>query len=74
MTKTVVVQVKSIKTHPKYRKQFTVVRRFKAHNESGDYKKGDVVIIQETRPLSKEKRWKVIEVVRRASVAEDIPE
>lgn len=60
MEKTVVVRVDSIKIHPKYGKRFTRSNKFKAHDEKGEYKTGDVVKIQETRPLSKDKCWRVI--------------
>lgn len=60
MTKTVVVQIVRLKVHPKYKKHFKVTSRYKAHNPDGLYHAGDVVIIRETRPLSKEKRWTVV--------------
>ena len=60
MDKTVVVAVARLKKHPKYKKYFKVTRRFKAHDEKNEYRIGDRVIIEETRPLSKEKRWYVI--------------
>ncbi|MEK7653870.1 MAG: 30S ribosomal protein S17 [Patescibacteria group bacterium] len=63
MQKTAVVAVSHEKKHPKYLKYYTVTQRFKAHSENNEYKNGDVVIIEETRPLSKEKRWKIIEKV-----------
>ncbi len=57
MTKTVVVEVSHLKMHPKYKKQFKVSARYKAHDEKGEYHVGDQVVIRETRPMSKEKRW-----------------
>lgn len=60
MQKTVVVVVTRLRKHPKYKKYFKVSRRFKAHDEKKEYHVGDKVTIQETRPLSKEKRWRVI--------------
>jgi small subunit ribosomal protein S17 len=60
MLKTVIVEVVRSKVHPRYRKQYQLRTRFKAHDENKAYKVGDQVIIQETRPLSKEKRWRVI--------------
>lgn len=60
MKKTVVVAVSRTKKHPKYQKYFTVTQRFKAHDENNQYQVGDKVTIQETRPMSKEKRWIVI--------------
>jgi small subunit ribosomal protein S17 len=59
MAKTVVVEVSHLKMHPKYQKQFTVTERYKAHDEAGTYHTGDRVVIQESRPLSKTKRWVV---------------
>lgn len=63
MAKTRVVAVTSLKKHPIYLKYFKVTMRFKAHDENNEYKKDDVVVIQETRPLSKEKRWKIIKKI-----------
>lgn len=63
MTKTVVVQVLRLKKHPIYKKYFKVSRKFKAHDETNQYHIGDRVIIQETKPISKDKRWIVISKV-----------
>jgi len=60
MQKTVVVSVTRFKKHPKYLKYYKVSRRFKAHDENDEYKVGDKVVIEEARPLSKDKQWKVI--------------
>jgi len=60
MKKTVVVEVERIKEHPKYKRRFKVHKRYKAHDEKEECKVGDRVIIEECKPLSKEKRWKVI--------------
>lgn len=60
MQKTVVVAIERSKIHPLYRKRYKQTTRLKAHDESRHYKVGDKVMIEETRPLSKEKRWKVI--------------
>ncbi len=65
MIKTVVVRIDRLKKHPKYQKYFRVSEKFKAHDENGDFKVGDEVMIQETRPISKDKRWKVIELIKR---------
>ncbi len=59
MEKTVVVSVVRLKKHPIYKTYLKIKKRFKAHDESGEYKVGDKVVIEETRPLSKEKRWRV---------------
>lgn len=60
MHKTVVVMVTRETIHPKYLKRYKVSRKFKAHDEENAYKTGDKVRIEETRPISKDKRWKVI--------------
>ena len=60
MTKTAVVSVVRLKKHPKYKKYFKVTKKFKAHDEKNEYHEGDRVVIEETRPMSKEKRWRVI--------------
>ena len=60
MTKTVVVKISSLKKHPKYKKYFKVSQKYKAHDEENQYHTGDHVLIKETRPMSKEKRWIVI--------------
>lgn len=60
MDKTVVVRVDRIASHPKYHKQYTVSKKFHAHDPLNAYKVGDQVIIEAMRPLSATKRWKVI--------------
>ncbi len=60
MQKTVVVEVEMIKEHPKYKRRYKFHKRYKAHVENGEYKTGDKVVIEECRPLSKDKQWKVI--------------
>jgi len=57
--KTVVVAVSRLKMHPKYKKQYKVTTRYKAHDEKGEYQIGDKVTIVECRPYSKDKRWRV---------------
>ena len=64
--KTVTVLVKDSKRHPKYGKTVRVRSKFHAHDEQNDAHLGDTVRIEETRPLSKTKRWRVSEVVERA--------
>lgn len=59
MDKTVVVQVFRLKIHPKYKRRYKTTKSFKVHDENNKCHTGDKVIIEETRPLSKEKRWKV---------------
>ena len=63
MDQTVVVQVQRLKQHPKYRRYIKVHKKYKAHDEKNEYKSGDKVIIEETRPISKDKRWRVIGLV-----------
>lgn len=60
MQKTVVVEVTRFATHPRYRKRIRIRKRFKAHDEENKYKVGDKVIIEATRPISKEKHWRVL--------------
>ena len=60
MSKTRVVAVASLKKHPKYLKFYKVTTKFKAHDENNEYKTGDKVTIEESRPLSREKRWRII--------------
>jgi small subunit ribosomal protein S17 len=63
MDKTVVVKVDIRKRHAKYKKSYTVSKKFKAHDEKNEYKTGDKVVIESTRPISKDKRFKVISKV-----------
>lgn len=63
MSKTVVVAVTRTKQHPLYRKFYNITKRYKAHDEKNEYKTGDEVVIQGTRPLSKDKKWEVVEKV-----------
>ncbi|TSC97704.1 MAG: small subunit ribosomal protein S17 [Parcubacteria group bacterium Greene0714_21] len=63
MAKTVVVKVEHLKEHPKYRRRFRVHERYKAHDEKGEYHVGDKVVIEETRPISKDKHWRVTQKV-----------
>lgn len=65
MDKTVVIAVDYLKPHPLYRKIIRKTHKFHAHDEENACKIGDVVRIEESRPLSKTKRWRVIEVVQR---------
>jgi len=60
MVKTVVVRVERMKLHPKYKKRYIMSKKYKAHDEKGEYHAGDKVIIEETRPISKDKRWRVV--------------
>lgn len=69
MDKTVVVTVESFRPHPLYKKQVRRIKKFKAHDEQNSCHIGDVVRIEETRPLSKEKRWRVVEIVSKGELA-----
>lgn len=60
MLKTAVVKVEELKFHPKYKKYYRFHKKFKADNPDNKYKEGDKVLIEATRPLSKEKKWKII--------------
>ena len=71
MAKTIVVRVERRFPHPKYRKVVTAYKKLYAHDEKGEAKPGDRVRIEETRPLSKIKRWRLVEVVKRS--AEETP-
>ena len=63
MQKTAVVKVERLKEHPKYRRRFRVHERYKAHDENKEYHVGDKVVIEETRPISKDKHWRIIQKV-----------
>ncbi len=67
MQKTVVVLVERLVQHPVYGKRVRQRRRFKAHDEKGECREGDRVLIIESRPLSKDKRWRVSRVVAKAA-------
>lgn len=60
MNKTRIVVVTCLKKHPRYQKYYKITRRFKAHDEKNEYRTGDKVVIEETRPISKDKYWKII--------------
>lgn len=61
MDKTIVVSVHTYKIHPKYKKKFRITKKFHAHDESNSCAEGDMVVIKETRPTSKLKRWDFVE-------------
>jgi len=67
MDKTIVVMVERLVKHPKYMKYIHKRRKFKAHDEKNECRIGDKVLIWETRPLSKEKRWRVKEILERVA-------
>lgn len=64
MSKTIVVQIKRKALHPEYGKVINKAKKFKVHDEKNEAKIGDTVRIVETRPLSKEKRWRLVEIVK----------
>jgi small subunit ribosomal protein S17 len=63
-SKTRIVLVERTQIHPKYGKRFQVSRRYPSHDENNVYQIGDKVVIEETRPLSRTKRWRIIKKVR----------
>ena len=63
MQKTVVVKVERIKEHPKYKRRYKSHKKYKAHDENKEYHVGDNVVIEETAPISKDKKWIVIKKV-----------
>ena len=63
MQKTAVVEVLRLKKHSKYKKYFKVSQKLKAHNPENKYHTGDKVVVQETKPMSKDKRWIIINKV-----------
>ena len=73
MDKTVVVAVATPKHHPLYKKTIRRIVKYKAHDEKNECGIGDKVMIVETRPLSKQKRWRVAEIITKGAVAEIQP-
>lgn len=70
MDKTVVVRIERTTMHPKYKKYIRVWKRVKAHDDKNECQEGDLVQLVETRPLSRDKRWRVRKIVRRAQAVE----
>jgi len=70
MEKTITVSVETVKQHPLYKKTIKTSKKYKVHDEDNEAKIGDVVRIMETRPLSKDKRWRLVEIVRKAKTLE----
>ena len=66
MDKTITVRIDTKKTHPLYGKRVKYSKKFKAHDENNEANMNDRVLIMETRPLSKDKRWRLVEIVERA--------
>ena len=73
MDKTVVVTVETLRHHPLYKKTIRRAVKYKAHDEKNECRPGDTVRIIETRPLSREKRWRVAEIITKGEVAEVQP-
>ena len=67
MQKTRVVKIERVYRHPRYQRVMRMAKTLKAHDEANESKVGDRVLIEETRPLSKEKRWRIRSIVSRAS-------
>jgi small subunit ribosomal protein S17 len=74
MQKTVVVTVERQVTHPLYKRVIRRAKNFLAHDEKGECRVGDTVRIRETRPLSRRKRWRVVQVISKATQVAPIPE
>ncbi|HHX24614.1 MAG: 30S ribosomal protein S17 [Tepidanaerobacteraceae bacterium] len=66
MDKTIIVAVESLMRHPLYGKIIKRTKKFKTHDENNECKIGDIVTIMETRPLSRDKRWRLVKIVRKA--------
>ena len=64
--KTIVVQIEERKPHPVYKKMMTSTKKLHAHDENNEAGVGDTVLVMETRPLSKMKRWRLVEIVEKA--------
>ena len=73
MDKTVVVAVETPKHHPLYKKTINRVVKYKVHDKNNECRPGDIVRIVETRPLSKDKRWRVAEIITKGEVVEVQP-
>lgn len=73
MSKTVVVSVERLVRHPVYKKVMRRAKNFKAHDEKNECHIGDIVKIIETRPLSRDKRWRIVEILKAGRVAEVQP-
>ena len=70
MDKTVVVQVERKYMHPKFKKVVKSTRKYNAHDEKNECKLGDFISIRETRPLSKTKRWRLVEIIKKSEEAD----
>ena len=72
MTKTRVILIERYKKVPKYGKYVKISKKVKAHDEEGKYREGDRVEIQEVSPMSRDKRWKIIRLIERPLVADEV--
>jgi small subunit ribosomal protein S17 len=72
MDKTIVVVVETLKRHPLYKRTYKATTKFKAHDEHNEALPGDMVRIEETRPISKDKRWRLVEITKRAVQAPSV--
>lgn len=72
MDKTIVVVVESTKVYQKYHKQYVVRKKYKVHDPKNEYHTGDKVIFEETRPMSRAKRWQVVSKIQVTNVQNDI--
>jgi small subunit ribosomal protein S17 len=68
MQKTIVVKIESRYAHPIYSKTLIKTKKYLAHDESGDCNIGDKVLVEECRPLSKKKRWKLVQIISKSSL------
>jgi small subunit ribosomal protein S17 len=66
MEKTITVSIETVQQHPLYKKTIKTSKKYKVHDENNEAKIGDVVKIMETRPLSKDKRWTLVEIIQKA--------
>ncbi len=73
MAKTIVVEVVRMKMHPKYKKQYKVSKKYKVHDEKQIASMGDKVIFEECRPLSKEKKWRLIKIISKGLAVAEAP-
>lgn len=60
MNKTIVVKVNSVKIHPKYKKRYTISKKYNVHDEKNNFKEGDKIMFTECRPISKNKKWRAL--------------
>lgn len=64
MRKTIVVEVRKLKVHPKLKRRYKIHKRYKVHDEKGECKVGERVVIEECRPISKEKNWRLVKKIQ----------